>query len=82
VRARLLTPRARRSFCTSRSRFAAGVGAEFKPVRFDAVNSKGVFEIAERPGAMNSVQQIVANLSGLNGKREILHDGPLVDVEL
>ena len=32
------------------------VRAEFKPVRFDAVNSQGVLEIPECSGAVNRVQ--------------------------
>jgi hypothetical protein len=43
-----------------------GLRTECKPGRFDAVPPKGVFEIPECPGAMDGVQNIVANTVGLH----------------
>jgi hypothetical protein len=56
--------------------------AECKPSRFDSVSPNGPLEIPERPGAMDGIQKIFANPAGLHRLREILHDGPLVNIKL
>src|ERR1700753_67574 len=57
-------------------------GAEFKPSRLNLVPPKGVLEMPECTCAVNGVQQILANPVGLHRMREVLHDQPLVNIEL
>jgi len=57
-------------------------GAELKPSRLDLVPPKGVLEMPECTCAVNSVQQILPSSVGRHRIRKVLHDRPLVDVEL
>src|SRR3954464_10891876 len=57
-------------------------GAELKPSRLDLVPPKGVLEMPECTCAVNSVQQILPSSVGSHRIRKVLHDRPLVDVEL
>jgi hypothetical protein len=59
-----------------------GLGAECKPGGFDLMPPDCVFKMPECPGAVEGVEEILANPRGLYRFREILHDGPLVHVEL
>src|ERR1019366_586294 len=58
------------------------LGAEGKPSRLHSAPPKRVLEIAERTGAVDRVQQLLANPVGLHRVREFPHDLPLVYIEL
>ena len=58
------------------------LGAECKPSRLEPVPAEGVFEMPKCTCAVDGVQQILANRLGRHRIREVLHNRPLVHIEL
>src|SRR5438034_6154695 len=59
-----------------------GLLAKREPGRFDPAPPHGVLEPPERPCAANRLEEVLANGAGLHGGRKVLHDFPLVNIEL
>ena len=56
--------------------------AECKPCFLDTEPPDGVLEMPEGTGAMDRARKVGANTIGFHGTRKILHDSPLVNIEL
>src|SRR5437588_9033127 len=56
--------------------------AECVPILLDIVSTEGALKIPECTATMDVIEEFLANCIGLDGMRELLHDGPLVNVKL
>lgn len=53
-----------------------------EPCLFKFMSPKGAFEMSKRTCAVDGVLEVVANYAGLSRQSEVLHDRPVVDIEL